>query len=190
MHRGEVWWADLGLPRGSAPALRRPVLIISGDPYNRSGLRTATVAVLTSNAKLAALPGNVAISTEFAEINADSSRERDPDCDDRPRGARGACHHAARLAHGSGRRWLAACLGTDAVEVAHIARWRRSDNRSRSLRGSRPRLALHRNPRVARPSRPRHGAPGCLMSSTSTTSRRAFPPWPTPRTVCVPSCLG
>jgi mRNA interferase MazF len=72
MHRGEVWRADLGLPRGSAPALRRPVLIISGDPYNRSSLRTITVAVLTGNARLAALPGNVAISTEFAGIEADS----------------------------------------------------------------------------------------------------------------------
>jgi mRNA interferase MazF len=72
MRRGEVWWADLGLPRGSAPALRRPVLIISGDPYNRSSLSTVTVAVLTGNARLAALPGNVAISTEFAEIEADS----------------------------------------------------------------------------------------------------------------------
>jgi mRNA interferase MazF len=72
MHRGEVWRADLGLPRGSAPALRRPVLIISGDPYNRSSLRTVTVAVLTGNARLAALPGNVAISAEFAEIEADS----------------------------------------------------------------------------------------------------------------------
>jgi mRNA interferase MazF len=72
MHRGEVWWADLGLPRGSAPALRRPVLIISGDPYNRSSLKTVTVAVLTGNARLAALPGNVAISTELAEVEADS----------------------------------------------------------------------------------------------------------------------
>jgi len=49
MLRGELWWADLGLPRGSAPALRRPVLIISADQYNRSELRTVTVAVLTSN---------------------------------------------------------------------------------------------------------------------------------------------
>lgn len=72
MHRGEVWWADLGLPRGSAPALRRPVLIISGDPYNRSSLKTVTVAALTGNARLATLPGNVAISTEFAEIEAAS----------------------------------------------------------------------------------------------------------------------
>jgi mRNA interferase MazF len=32
MLRGELWWADLGLPRGSAPALQRPVLIISAGP--------------------------------------------------------------------------------------------------------------------------------------------------------------
>jgi mRNA-degrading endonuclease toxin of MazEF toxin-antitoxin module len=48
------------------------VLIISGDPNNRSSLRTVTVAVLSGNARLAALPGNVAISTEFAELEADS----------------------------------------------------------------------------------------------------------------------
>jgi mRNA interferase MazF len=70
--RGEVWWADLGLPRGSAPALRRPVLIISADQYNRSRLKTVTVAVLTGNVRLAALPGNVAVSTEYAQLEADS----------------------------------------------------------------------------------------------------------------------
>ncbi|HEX3434247.1 MAG TPA: type II toxin-antitoxin system PemK/MazF family toxin [Solirubrobacteraceae bacterium] len=72
MLRGEVWWAHLGLPRGSAPALRRPVLIISADQYNRSRLKTVTVVVLTGNARLAALPGNVAISTEFAELETNS----------------------------------------------------------------------------------------------------------------------
>lgn len=72
MRRGEIWWADLGLPRGSAPALRRPVLVVSGDPYNRSNLNTVTVAVLTSNLRLAGLPGNVAIPSELAELDADS----------------------------------------------------------------------------------------------------------------------
>jgi mRNA interferase MazF len=72
MLRGELWWADLGLPRGSAPALRRPVLIISADQYNQSNLRTVTVAVLTTNVKLAALPGNVAIPADIAGLNADS----------------------------------------------------------------------------------------------------------------------
>jgi mRNA interferase MazF len=72
MLRGELWWADLGLLRGSAPALRRPVLIVSADQYNRSKLRTATVVVLTGNARLAALPGNVAVPADAADLEADS----------------------------------------------------------------------------------------------------------------------
>ncbi len=63
--RGELWWADLGLPRGSAPALRRPVLIISADQYNRSTLQTVTVVVLTGTMRLAALPGNVTVPTDL-----------------------------------------------------------------------------------------------------------------------------
>jgi mRNA interferase MazF len=72
IERGELWWADLGLPRGSAPALRRPVLIISADQYNRSELRTVVVVVLTSNDRLAALPGNVAVSSDLVGLEADS----------------------------------------------------------------------------------------------------------------------
>jgi len=72
MRRGELWWADLGLPRGSAPALRRPVLIISADQYNRSDLQTVTVTVLTTNVKLAALPGNVAIAAQIAGLETQS----------------------------------------------------------------------------------------------------------------------
>lgn len=72
MVRGELWWADLGLPRGSAPGLRRPVLIIGADQYNRSNLRTVTVVVLTSNARLAALPGNVVVPADITKLEADS----------------------------------------------------------------------------------------------------------------------
>lgn len=72
MIRGELWWADLGLPRGSAPALRRPVLIVSADQYNRSELRTVTVVVLTSNVRLTALPGNVAVPSDVSGMEADS----------------------------------------------------------------------------------------------------------------------
>ena len=72
MVRGELWWADLGLPRGSAPALRRPVVVISADQYNRSNLRTITVAVLTGNPQLAALPGNIAVPADVADLETDS----------------------------------------------------------------------------------------------------------------------
>ncbi len=72
MLRGELWWADLGLTRGSAPALRRPVMIISADQYNRSDLQTVTVAVITTNAKLAAMPGNVTLAADIAGLEVQS----------------------------------------------------------------------------------------------------------------------
>jgi mRNA interferase MazF len=70
--RGELWWADLGAPRDSAPALRRPVLIVSADAYNRSSLRTVTVVVLTTTTALAALPGNVLVAADVSGLPRDS----------------------------------------------------------------------------------------------------------------------
>ncbi len=66
--RGEIWGGDLGLPHGSAPAFRRPVLIISGDRYNASRLETVVVAALTANPRHAAFPGNVAIPAELSGL--------------------------------------------------------------------------------------------------------------------------
>jgi mRNA interferase MazF len=62
MERGEIWWADLGEPRGSAPAHRRPVLVVSSDAYNRSRIATVVCAVITSNLRLADAPGNVLLA--------------------------------------------------------------------------------------------------------------------------------
>lgn len=59
MKRGEVWWAVLPAPTGSGPGFRRPVVIIQSDPFNRSLIGTAVVAVVTSNLALADAPGNV-----------------------------------------------------------------------------------------------------------------------------------
>lgn len=33
IERGSVWWADLAEPRGSQPAYRRPVAVVSADTY-------------------------------------------------------------------------------------------------------------------------------------------------------------
>ena len=59
--QGDVWWADLGKPRGSAPAYRRPVVVVQGDSFNRSGIQTVVCVPLTSNIRWAAAPGNVEI---------------------------------------------------------------------------------------------------------------------------------
>ncbi len=60
--QGEVWWADLGEPRGSKPGFRRPVLVIQGDGLNQSRIATVVCVALTSNIKWAAAPGNVLLS--------------------------------------------------------------------------------------------------------------------------------
>lgn len=59
IRRGELWWADLGEPRGSGPGFRRPVLVLQADSFNESRIDTAVVVSLTSNLALAAAPGNV-----------------------------------------------------------------------------------------------------------------------------------
>jgi mRNA interferase MazF len=61
MRRGEIWWASLGEPIGSAPGFRRPVLIVSADSFNQSRINTVIVAAITSNLRLAAAPGNVEV---------------------------------------------------------------------------------------------------------------------------------
>lgn len=61
MRRGELWWVDFGDPRGSAPAYRRPAVVVSSDRFNRSRLATVIVAAVTSNQRLADSPGNVSL---------------------------------------------------------------------------------------------------------------------------------
>lgn len=72
MTRGEIWWADLPEPRGSEPGFRRPVLIIQADSFNRSGIRTIIVAVISSNLRLAEAPGNVLLPAAITALPRDS----------------------------------------------------------------------------------------------------------------------
>lgn len=72
MRRGEVWWAELPEPVASEPGYRRPVLIIQSDDFNRSRIHTVIAAVLTTNLRLAAAPGNVPVTTGDTELPRDS----------------------------------------------------------------------------------------------------------------------
>ena len=62
--RGEVHWADLGDASGSAPARRRPVLVVQADPFNHSRLATTTA--------LSAVPGNVFLPAAVTGLPKDS----------------------------------------------------------------------------------------------------------------------
>ena len=46
-------------PVASEPGYRRPLLVIQADSFNVSEINTAICAVITSNTRLAAAPGNV-----------------------------------------------------------------------------------------------------------------------------------
>lgn len=70
--QGEVWWADLGDPLGSAPGYRRPVLVVQGDPLNRSRIATVVCVPLTSQLKWADAPGNVLLTAAASGLDRDS----------------------------------------------------------------------------------------------------------------------
>jgi mRNA interferase MazF len=61
IERGQIWWVDLSEPRGSAPGFRRPMLVVSADPYNRSRIATVVCVSVTSNVRLGDAPGNVTL---------------------------------------------------------------------------------------------------------------------------------
>lgn len=72
MKRGEIWWASLPEPAGSAPGYRRPVLVIQADAFNRSLISTVLVAVVTTNLRLAAAPGNVTLTKRQSGLPKES----------------------------------------------------------------------------------------------------------------------
>ena len=72
MRRGEIWWASLSAPLGSGPGYRRPVVIVQSDRFNESRIATTVVAVVTSNLRLAAAPGNVLLDRHESGLPKDS----------------------------------------------------------------------------------------------------------------------
>jgi mRNA interferase MazF len=70
--RGDLHWIDFGQRRGSAPAGRRPTLIIQSDSFNDSRIATVLVMVVTSNTALAARPGNVFLPSTITGLPKDS----------------------------------------------------------------------------------------------------------------------
>ena len=59
IRQGDIFWADLGTPEGSAPGYLRPVVVVQKDLLNTSRLPTVVVSVITGNLRLAEVSGNV-----------------------------------------------------------------------------------------------------------------------------------
>lgn len=72
IERGDVWWADLGHPRGSEPGYRRPLLVVQSEAFNRSRISTVLCATITSNLALRNAPGNVLLPANDGSLPKDS----------------------------------------------------------------------------------------------------------------------
>ena len=59
IRQGDVFWIDMGEPRGSAPGYRHPHVVVQNNIFNQSRINTAVVCAITSNLARAAAPGNV-----------------------------------------------------------------------------------------------------------------------------------
>ena len=62
----------MGEPGGSAPGFRRPVVVVQGDAFNQSRIRTVIAVVLTGNLGLIDAPGNALIPGKAAGLPTDS----------------------------------------------------------------------------------------------------------------------
>ena len=70
--QGEIWWADLGEPIGSAPGFKRPVVVVQSDAINRSRLATVICVPMTSNLQWSSAPGNVVLKARVTGLPRDS----------------------------------------------------------------------------------------------------------------------
>ena len=72
MTRGEIWWADFGIPFGSEPGFNRPVLIVQADAINKSKINTIIVIPFSTNLLLENAPGNVFVDKDESKLSKDS----------------------------------------------------------------------------------------------------------------------
>ena len=70
--QGELWWAELGEPIGSASGLRSPVVVVQCNALNQSRIDTVVCIPLTSNLRWAEAPGNVLYTARATGLTKDS----------------------------------------------------------------------------------------------------------------------
>ena len=60
------------MPAGSGPGFHRPIVVVQGNPLNRSRLATVVCVPLTSNLAWEAAPGNTLVPAKAAGLPKDS----------------------------------------------------------------------------------------------------------------------
>ena len=68
INQGDIFWVELGKPKGSEPGYRHPHVVVQNNVFNRSRIGTVVVCALTSNLKRASAPGNVLLEKGEANL--------------------------------------------------------------------------------------------------------------------------
>ncbi|MBI5970263.1 MAG: type II toxin-antitoxin system PemK/MazF family toxin [Deltaproteobacteria bacterium] len=61
IRQGDIFWVELGAPKGSEPGYRHPHVVVQNNVFNESRINTVIVCALTSNLKRGNAPGNVSL---------------------------------------------------------------------------------------------------------------------------------
>lgn len=72
VRQGDLFWFDVGAPRGSEPGYRRPVVVVQSDGFNASALPTVLVCAVTTQIRLAGRIGNVLLHAGEGNLTRDS----------------------------------------------------------------------------------------------------------------------
>jgi mRNA interferase MazF len=70
--QGEIFWVELGVPRGSEPGCRHPHVVVQNNLFNQSKINTVVVCALTSNLERARSPGNVLLRKGEGNLKKES----------------------------------------------------------------------------------------------------------------------
>ena len=71
IRQGDVFWLHFK-GHGSEPDGKRPAVVVQHDRFNRSAISTTVVAAVTSNLRLAVMPGNVRLRKGEANLSRTS----------------------------------------------------------------------------------------------------------------------
>jgi len=68
IRQGDIFWVNLGAPKGSEPGYRHPHVVVQNDVFNQSSINTVVVCSITSNLKRASAPGNILLRKGEANL--------------------------------------------------------------------------------------------------------------------------
>ncbi len=68
VRQGDIFWIDVGEPKGSAPGFTRPFVVIQNNLFNQSKINTVLVCALTTNLSRGNAPENVTLYKDEANL--------------------------------------------------------------------------------------------------------------------------